>query len=107
MKFVMYIDYAAGSKKFVEYREMQATDLEAAIIEADAAIEASEEEIYLTRIMKKVGKIEKVADFKTETFQAVLCRRSAGWHLNNDKNCENTHIAKRMYGKGWEYYTAI
>lgn len=96
MTYALYIDNKAGipfmDGKTYCYNIMDATDLEAAIKEAD---EAWNEGVYLMRIMKKVGKIEKENDIKFETYEAVLCRRSNGWHRNTKENCENTHTAKR------------
>lgn len=107
MKFVIYFDYSAESRKQYEYMAMEAKDLETAIAEADEKIKANEEPIYLTRIMKKVGKIEKDScGIKYEHFEAVLCRRSCGWHINNRQNYENEHFAKRTYTKDWDFYEA-
>lgn len=99
MKFVLYIDYLAGSTSYT-YIPMQAKSLEAAISEAD---EHWSDNIYLARIMKQYGKAEKREGCKkVETYRALLCRRSFGWHLNNAANSEGEHFAERLIGKGWE-----
>ena len=100
MKYILYIDRKAGSKAPYEYITMQATDLEAAIAEADARWT---DEIYLMRIMKMEGKVEKGEGRRIEKYRATLARRSHGWHLNTAANAEGEHFAKRHLGKGWEH----
>lgn len=104
MKYILYTDYMSEAKKSYEYLPMTAKNLEEAIEEADRAITENEEPIYLTRIMKKAGKVTKEENYKREDFEAVLCRRSSGWHRNTEENCENTHRAKRCYTKDYEWY---
>lgn len=99
MKYLIYIDYMSGAKKSYEYKVMNAKSLENAINEADEIIKASNDPIYLTRIMKKIGKVERIDNYKAETYEAILCRRSNGWHRNTENNCENKHIAKRYFKK--------
>lgn len=108
MKYIIYFDYMAEAKKSYEYRPLAAKNLEEAIAEADKAIEENTEPIYLTRILKKDGKIEKEAgtDLKRENFEAILCRRSHGWHQNNKKNYEAEHFAKRLYNREIEFFGA-
>lgn len=103
MKFALYIDY---KKNGLDYRVMEAKTLEEAIEEAEKLWNS--EEHFLMRIMKKVGKIEKEDDFKVETFKAVLCKRSHGWHLNNEENSESEHFAKRYYtNTGFENFEIV
>ena len=104
MKFIIYTDYMSEAKKSYEYLPMIAKNLEEAIEEADRAIAENNEPIYLTRIMKKVGKVTKEENYKREDFEAVLCRRSYGWHRNTAENGENEHRAKRCYSKDFEWY---
>ena len=101
MKFALYIDNKDG--KTYSYNEMNANDLESAIKEAD---EAWNEGIYLMRIMKKVGKVEKENDYKYETYEAILCRRSYGWHRNDKENCEGEHKAKHYKAKFGAWFEA-
>lgn len=68
MKFILYTDYMSEAKKSYEYLPMIAKSLEEAIEEADRAIAENNEPIYLTRIMKKVGKVTKEENYKREDF---------------------------------------
>ena len=102
MKFTLCIDYKAANKKGLEYMELNATTLEDAISEAD---DKWNDDIYLMKIMKKVGKTERQnGGWKTEKFEAVLCRRSFGWHLNNRKNSESEHFVRHYIPKIAEYH---
>ena len=98
MKYMIYIDYKADYKGGSNYcyKPIEAKTLEEAIEIADSLWN---ENIYLARIMKKIGNIEKVDGCKVVTYEAVLCRRSYGWHLNNKANCESAHYAKRWIAK--------
>lgn len=59
MKYVLYIDYRASYKPmYSEYRPMDAKNMAEAVIEADTA--HNPETMYLIRIMKEDGKVEKV-----------------------------------------------
>ena len=106
-KFVLYTDYKAnqGPACGYAYKNIDARDLLEAIRIADNAFS---ERVYLMRIMEKTGRIEKDADgWKIETFEAVLCRRSYGWHRNTLENSEGTHIAKRHYKGDIEYFQSV
>ena len=109
MKYIIYFDYMAEAKKSYEYRPLAAKNLEEAISEADKAIEENTEPIYLTKILKKAGKIEKEegTNLKRENFAAILCRRTHGWHQNNNENCENEHFVKRLYNREIEFFEAF
>ena len=105
MKFVLYIDYKAmltnANNERFSYTAMTAKTLEEAIAEADKLWDAG---IYLMRIMKKTSKGN--AKYGVDTYEAVLCRRSYGWHLNNKDNSENHHAVnhfKTKYGEWFEY----
>lgn len=94
MKYVLYIDNKDG--KTYSYGDMNATTLEDAIAEAD---EVMNDGIYLMRIMKKSGAIEKYNDINIQTYVAILCRRSNGWHRNTVDNGEGYHAVKRCRAK--------
>lgn len=102
-KFVLYIDYKAneGPACGYAYKKIEAKDLMEAIQKADNAFS---QRVYLMQIMEKTGKVEKEeGGWKNETFEAVLCRRSYGWHRNTKENSEAEHIAKRHYKGNIEY----
>ncbi len=103
MKYALYIDYKVNSSKAYEYRTMNAKTLEEAIEEAD---NINYDNIYLMRIMKQIGKSVKVNDWREMLFEAIMCKRSNGWHRNTEINCENRHVAIRSYTKDWECYEA-
>lgn len=106
MKFALYIDYKTkNNQSRYEYKVLEAKTLEEAIAEAE---NEWNDTIYLAQIMKKVGKIEKVeSNIKQETFEAILCKRSNGWHLNDTKNGESKHFAHRVFTKDWDYFKAF
>lgn len=95
MKFVIYKDYKSTAKHNPgwDYVAIEAADLEEAIEIADGMWEQEKDELYLMRIMKKVGKIERPyhAGYVFETYEAALCRRSYGWHRNVQENSESQH----------------
>ena len=104
MKFALYIDNKTTNEiSGYSYNVMKAATLEEAIEEAD---KAWNDGIYLAQIMKKEGKIEKENGCKVETFAAILCRRSHGWHLNNKENCESKHTAKHYTAKYGDWFEA-
>ena len=92
-RYVIYIDYRRGDKS--EYRTITTDNIEQAIDYADRVF--NPEEHYLMRIMQKTGKIEKEEDYFTEVYQAILCRRSYGWHRNTIDNSESEHRVKRCF----------
>ena len=96
MKFIVYFDNKAGHKNPYGYEEIEAKTLEEAI---EAADKMWNEDRYLMRIMKKVGKIEKPyhAGYAFETYEAILCRRSYGWHRNTIENSESEHRANKCW----------
>lgn len=89
MKFVICVDYKASYKPLtLDWVAIEAKTLEEAIETADKMW--NPETCYLMKIMKKVGKIEVPyhAGYKFETYEAILCRRSYGWHRNVAENGE-------------------
>ena len=97
--YALYIDYLSGKGPAggYKYKMMKAENLLDAIAEADA--ELNEEEMYLIRIMEKVGKAVKCPEWecKVEEFHAVLCNRRHGWHINDEKHYEGEHWAHRYF----------
>lgn len=108
MKYALYIDYKKNGK--YEYFDLHSADLEEAIEAADELVEleGGNEAVYLARIMKKVGKITAPEKgLKQVTFEAILCKRSHGWHRNTKENGENEHIATRTSDKYGAWYEAV
>lgn len=108
MTYALYIDYRSEAMKSYEYMTLMAKNLEEAIEEAEARLHLESEPIYLARIMKKVGKVEKQEDgWKATRFEAILCKRSCGWHRNIEKNGEAKHIAERTAKGQMEFFNAV
>lgn len=96
MKFVIYFDYFAGqTENGYKYESMKAETIEEAIDEANEMRKADPNKIYLTRIMKKVGRSSRVDGCTVETFEAVLCKRFEDWHRNITENGEAQHTIDR------------
>lgn len=79
MKYVLYIDYKASYKPMSwEYKPLEAKTVEDAIIEADQIHNL--DTMYLIRIMKKVGKVDKTeGKAKTQEYKSFLEKRSTKW----------------------------
>lgn len=105
--FVLYFDYMTEATKSYEYLEMDAKDLEEAIEEADRLYYDNDQPIYLTRIMKKDGKPYKVDGIRVQNYTAMLCKRSRGWHKNNDVNCENEHTVALYTTKDCRWFECL
>lgn len=108
MKYIIYKDYLTGEHHIgYEYIGIDAkTDFEA-IEQADKMW--NPEEHYLIRIMRKIGKVEKMFDgWKRQYYEAVMCKRSnaVGWHANDTAHCEDYHRAFRDYKNDLEYFAA-
>ena len=88
MKYTLSIDYKAATNKGLEYITMESKNELEAIAEADSKWN---EEIYMMRIMKKDGNVERKNGWKITKYTAILARRSHGWHLNNNENSEASH----------------
>lgn len=98
MKYVLYIDYCENME--VKYSTLDAKELEKAIKEADYRIANDAREIYLARILKKVGKNDKIDGLTVEHYEAILCNRhyptnNTNWHTNDERNGEGKHLARR------------
>lgn len=102
-KFVICIDRKAGVKTFaaLEHETITARDIVEAMEIADSKWDDT---VYLMQIMEKVGKTEKEEDYKVETYEAKLCRRSNGWHPNTKAYSEQKHIVKKCIAKFGEWY---
>lgn len=110
MKYVLYIDYTSKYQietgKGHEYLGMCAGTLEDAIEEADKKYD--KETMYLIRIMKKEGKIEKMEDgWKKQRYTAILCNRGNGWHQNTEKYYESEHQVDRIETRGMHDYEIV
>ena len=104
MKYILYTDHKAGLMEEQDgYQEMEATTLVDAMAEAD---NKWDDTIYLMRIMEKVGKITRtMTGTRVETYEAVICRRSYGWHPNTIKYSENEHrVTKNWQEKDEAWY---
>ena len=114
MKYVLYIDYCAGAKKDIEYRDLLAKNIEEAIEEAEKEILKAGifGEIYLARIMKRYNsRTHKELGIKEEDFEAIMCKRTI-WRRNIPENGENEQRVRRSeykkgFCKGLHCYTAI
>lgn len=95
MKFVIYVDYKANPR--YDYTAIEAADLEEAIEIADKMWDS--DTMYLMRIMKKVSKVITPyhADYKFETYEAILCKRNSGWHRNTAENSEGEHKVNKNW----------
>lgn len=110
MKYVLYIDYKAGSLAPCDYKAMEANNLADAILEADELYAGpGDNGIYLVRIMELVGKPKRVDGMSEEIYEAVLCKRSNNWHRNDIKHSESRQMVKRTVFKdsGRGYYELV
>lgn len=101
-------------KKFTIYTDNKSMTYSYELIEANDIVEAMEiadkmwnENVYLMRIMTKVGKIEKEEDYKVERYEATLCRRNFGWYKNDKNHYETTHVAKHCIAKYGDWFEII
>lgn len=106
-KFAIYTDYKAGQGPRCGY-DYEAIEAESILEAIDIADSKFNDKVYLMRIMEKTGKIEKVnSDWNAETYEAVLCRRSYGWHRNTIDNSESKHVAKRFFTNSKKFSTNL
>ena len=95
-KYLIMIDYAKVPK--LEYKYTECKTLVEAMEAADRMKDESIEPIYLLKVMERTGKAEKLEGGVTEyQYKAVMCRRSVGWHVNNDHNGETNDIMVVQY----------
>lgn len=110
MTFVVYKDYQSGKHHIGwDYILVDAKSEFEMIDKAEEMWKKESNKLYLMRIMKKVGKVEKLEDgWKKQRFEAVMCKRSAqgGWHMNTQEYAENYHAAYRTYKKDLEFFDA-
>ena len=95
MKYVIYLDYLAGTKNpGWEYVKTAAKDVCEAI-ELSEGIWRNHDDLYLIRVMEKDGANYKIDGMTVTTYKAIMCKRSdrGGWHRNIEKNFENHHVA--------------
>lgn len=94
MKYILYIDYKASYKPMTwDFKPLEAKTIEDAIIEADQIHDL--DTMYLIRIMKKVGKVEKVEkDVKAQEYKSFLEKRSTKW-----AKLETDHRVKHFMAK--------
>lgn len=96
MKLVAVIDKKA-SRGF-DYVELNAKDILSAMSEADSLMN---EDVYLIKIVKKIGKIEKVENLKTEKYEAVITNRGNGWHVNDYEHAEGPLTVRKYTTLGF------
>lgn len=111
MKYVIYVDYAAGKhghylNNDVDYIKTDAKDICEAIEIAEQKYREFADDIYLIRIMEKSGKVITVEKGLTHIpFTAIMCKRSekGGWHRNTSENFENNHVVHwcRFHNDDW------
>ena len=109
MKYVIYLDYNAGTHNpGWEYIKTEAKDVCEAIEMADD-IWRNHNDLYLIRIMEKRGNNYRLPDGVTGTdYYAIMCKRSwSGWHRNNEQNCENEHAVAWCRMKGSEWFDCL
>lgn len=94
MKYVIYIDYSANYKPMTaEYRPLVAKTIEEAVIEADTI--HNPDTMYLIRIMKKNGKVEKVGGgVKAQTYTAIMEKRSTRWAAEEIEHSVRHYVSK-------------
>ena len=95
MQFVIYRDYKVGKGApwGYDYTHIEVESFEEAIDKAECM---NDEDVYLISIMKKIGRTEKEGtDWRCETYEAVLTKRSTAWHVH--KGNEYEHKAHRKY----------
>lgn len=97
MKYVIYIDYLAETRKLWDYRPIDAKTLEEAIETADKLWDP--DEMYLIRIMKKSSKVVTPyhAGYKYEEYTAIMCKRSTIWRRNIAENCEGEQKVNKCW----------
>lgn len=106
MKFALYIDYLAETRKGIEYIDMDATNILSAMAEADRKWDElnpwSENTTYLMRIMRKDGRIFREDGVNKEPYEGILCRRmiAGAWHLSDEEHMECGHHANRCWTSG-------
>lgn len=83
-RYIVYIDYKAGSEKSIEYKALNANDIISAMDEAEAL---KTSDVYLMRIAENTG---DVTEENTLTYIDKLCTRSYNWYHNDSAHGENT-----------------
>ena len=98
--YILYIDYKANVPGCgYLYTRLNATDLVAAMCEAEK--QWYSQDVYLMRIMEKVGKSEKdQGTWRKQKYNAILCRRSGWWFANDKDHYEQEHKIFRYNGTG-------
>ena len=114
MKYIIYKDYMTDYIIDYSYCDVEANNAFELLSEAEKIWNEESTNLYLLRIMVKVGKAESVEEkygkgWKRQLYKAVLCKRSriVGWH-NNTFDCgESDHYCERIYKGNLSYIKIV
>lgn len=107
-KYLISKDYKAEVKSGFKFTLIEAATLAEAMIEAD--IMWNDDDTYMMHIFTKSGKSERVErGIKSEMYEAVIARRSKGWHPNTEAYSESPFKVKRTFtsNNDWEYFDIV
>lgn len=98
-KYILCIDYKANVKNGFEWAEIDARSEMDAMAKADEIL-SSKENVYLAKILKKIGAVHKNEGAVCADYVTILCRRSCGWIINDSIHGEYTWTATKYAIKG-------
>ena len=105
-KYLISKDFKASVKSGFEFTLIEAATLAEAMIEAD--IMWNDDDTYMMHIFAKSGKTKRVErGVKAETYEAIIARRSHGWHPNTEAYSESKFTVQRMFTSYSEWYNVI
>lgn len=103
-KFIIMIDYKAGTGKVFDYIPVTAHDIVEAIEIADAFMAT---DVYLMHILEKSGKTDRTHGIRTTEYTARMTRRSGGWDPTNQKNGESVCRVREDVCKDFTNYSVL
>lgn len=89
-KFCMYVDFKGEGTEIVELNAKSVCD---AMNEAEKLLE-TKNDVYLSRIMQKTGKVTRSNDISYADYHVLLCNRTNGWHVNDAEHGEGDIMMK-------------
>ncbi len=95
-KYIVYIDYKAGSDKGTEIKALSANDIFAAMDEAE---QLKSSDVYLMRIAESTSKVN---EYDKLIYVDRLCTRSANWYCCNPTHGEN--VCEYSYQLEYKYF---
>lgn len=105
-KYLISKDFKASVKSGFEFTLIEAETLVEAMIKADTMW--NNDDTYMMHIFTKSGKTERVEKgVKSEMYEAVIARRSHGWHPNTETYSESKFTVQRMFTSYSEWYNVI